>query len=104
MNSPTTDTIEKLIYTEEEFALIDPNLVPRHVAIVMDGNRRWARKQGKPGEMGHWYGAEQLDLIVRAASEMGIKALTVYSFSTENWGRTWSLSGKSRVNRTRIRL
>ena len=87
MNSPTTEMIEKPVYTEEEFARIDPKSVPRHVAIIMDGNRRWARSQGKPAEMGHWYGAEQLDIIVRAASELGIKALTVYSFSTENWGR-----------------
>ncbi|MCB1107185.1 MAG: di-trans,poly-cis-decaprenylcistransferase [Chlamydiia bacterium] len=87
MNSPTTEAIEKPIYTEEEFSLIDVHSVPRHVAIVMDGNRRWARRKGKPSEMGHWYGAERLDLVVRAASELGIKALTVYSFSTENWGR-----------------
>lgn len=87
MNSLTTDTFEKSIYSEEEFALIDPDRVPRHVAIIMDGNRRWAQKQGKRKEMGHWYGAEKLDLIVRAASELGIKALTVYSFSTENWER-----------------
>ncbi|MCB1109828.1 MAG: di-trans,poly-cis-decaprenylcistransferase [Chlamydiia bacterium] len=87
MNSPTTQTVEKPIYTEEEFSCIDPRSVPQHVAIIMDGNRRWARKQGKPAEMGHWFGAEQLDLIVRAASELGIKTLTAYSFSTENWGR-----------------
>ena len=55
---------------------------------VMDGNRRWAKKYGKPIEAGHWRGAEQLDLIVRAAAELGVKALTVYSFSTENWKRS----------------
>jgi undecaprenyl diphosphate synthase len=87
MNSPNPETLEKPIYTEEEFARIDPMSVPNHVAIIMDGNRRWARNQGKPSEMGHWYGAEQLDIVVRAASELGIKALTVYSFSTENWER-----------------
>ncbi|WP_194846995.1 polyprenyl diphosphate synthase [Candidatus Neptunochlamydia vexilliferae] len=87
-NVNVTEAIEEPIYTEEEFAAVDPQLVPHHVAIVMDGNRRWAKKQGKPGEMGHWYGAENLDLIVRAASELGIKTLTAYSFSTENWNRS----------------
>ncbi len=87
MNSPSTETIEKLIYSEEEFALIDPKLVPKHIVIIMDGNRRWAKKQGLPAEMGHWQGAEQLDIIVRAAAELGVKTMTVYSFSTENWNR-----------------
>ncbi len=87
-NMRITEVIEESIYTEEEFAAIDPRLVPKHIAVVMDGNRRWAKRQGKPGEMGHWYGAEKLDLIVRAASELGVKALTAYSFSTENWGRS----------------
>jgi len=88
MNSPDLETPEKPIYTEDEFAQIDLTNVPKHIAIVMDGNRRWAKKRGKPPEMGHWYGAEQLDNIVRAASDIGVKALTVYSFSTENWGRS----------------
>lgn len=87
MNHPSEDTLEKPIYTEEEFSQIDHSVIPKHVAIIMDGNRRWARKQGKKGEMGHWYGAERLDHIVRAAAELGIKTLTVYSFSTENWSR-----------------
>lgn len=87
MNSPSTDTLEKPIYSEEEFALIDPEHVPKHIVIIMDGNRRWAVKKGLPPEMGHWQGAEQLDIIVRAAAELGVKVLTVYSFSTENWNR-----------------
>ena len=88
MNSPLTETLETPIYTEEEFALIDPRYVPNHVVIIMDGNRRWAKAQGLPPEMGHWQGAEQLDIIVRAAAELGVKILTVYSFSTENWSRS----------------
>ncbi|QVL57922.1 MAG: di-trans,poly-cis-decaprenylcistransferase [Simkaniaceae bacterium] len=88
MNSPSTETLEKPIFTEEEFALIDPTYVPNHIVIIMDGNRRWARRQGLPPEMGHWQGAEQLDIIVRAAAELGVKTLTVYSFSTENWNRS----------------
>lgn len=87
MNSPSTETLEKPIYTEEEFALVDPKHVPNHIVIIMDGNRRWAKAEGLPPEMGHWQGAEQLDIIVRAAVELGVKTLTVYSFSTENWNR-----------------
>lgn len=76
------------LYSEEELASIDPECVPNHIAVVMDGNRRWAQQQGSPIEMGHYQGAEQLDLIIRAAAEIGVKALTVYSFSTENWKRS----------------
>lgn len=75
------------VYTKEELALIDLKHVPHHVAIVMDGNRRWATRQGLPLMAGHWKGAETLTDIVKAASELGIKVLTVYSFSTENWRR-----------------
>lgn len=66
--------------------------LPRHVAIIMDGNRRWMRHQyhGKLGNLldGHWTGAETLTKIVEAASCLGIKVLTVFGFSTENWGRS----------------
>ncbi len=61
---------------------------PEHVAIIMDGNRRWAKNLGLPMSAGHWRGAERLIQIVRAAKELGIKILTVYAFSTENWGRS----------------
>lgn len=76
------------IYSSEDLAFLDTTKVPTHVAIIMDGNRRWAKRQGLPAMMGHWKGAETLTKIVRAASELGIKTLTVYSFSTENWSRT----------------
>ena len=76
------------LYSEKELASIDPECVPNHIAVVMDGNRRWAQQNGSSIEMGHYQGAEQLDLIIRAAAEIGIKALTVYSFSTENWKRS----------------
>lgn len=75
------------VYTPDDFALIDLSKVPQHVAIIMDGNRRWAKRQGLPAVMGHWKGAETLMKIVRSASELGIKTLTVFSFSTENWNR-----------------
>lgn len=87
MSSPSTEILEQPVYTESEFALIDLKHFPKHVALVMDGNRRWAEAQGLPPEMGHWQGAEKLDRIVRAAAELGVKTLTVYAFSTENWNR-----------------
>jgi undecaprenyl diphosphate synthase len=75
------------IYSADDIALLDPAKIPKHVAIIMDGNRRWAQRQGLPIMMGHWKGADTLTKMVRAASELGIKTLTVYSFSTENWNR-----------------
>lgn len=66
---------------------IDPHNIPAHVAIIMDGNGRWAKRRGMPRTMGHRAGADVLKKIVIAANDMGIKALTVYGFSTENWKR-----------------
>lgn len=66
---------------------IDNNAIPKHVAIIMDGNGRWAKRRGMPRSMGHKAGADVLKEIVIAADELGIKALTVYGFSTENWKR-----------------
>ena len=60
---------------------------PRHVAIIMDGNGRWATQRGLPRSAGHRQGVEALRRTVRAASDMGIEILTLYSFSTENWSR-----------------
>ena len=67
--------------------VIDRNLIPQHVAIIMDGNGRWAKRRGMPRSMGHRAGADVLKEIVMAADEIGIRALTVYGFSTENWKR-----------------
>ncbi|KCZ50661.1 isoprenyl transferase [Hyphomonas pacifica] len=61
--------------------------VPTHVAIIMDGNGRWAKARGLPRAAGHERGVEALRKVVEAAGEIGIKYLTVYSFSTENWRR-----------------
>lgn len=61
--------------------------VPNHIAIIMDGNGRWAKKRGMPRVMGHNAGMQSLKEIVRACSDMGVKYLTVYAFSTENWKR-----------------
>ena len=61
--------------------------MPKHIAIIMDGNRRWAKKQGKPASYGHKEGAKTLEKIVRYANKIGLKYNTVYAFSTENWKR-----------------
>ena len=60
---------------------------PRHVAIIMDGNGRWAQARGLPRTMGHKAGVDAVRRAVRAASDLGIEFLTIYSFSTENWSR-----------------
>src|SRR5512137_2560450 len=61
--------------------------VPHHVGIVMDGNGRWAQARGLPRVAGHRAGTENIRRVLRAATEFGIKALTIYAFSTENWAR-----------------
>lgn len=66
---------------------IDKGKIPKHVAIIMDGNGRWAKKRGLPRAMGHRAGVETIREIVKASSSLGIKYLTLYAFSTENWKR-----------------
>ncbi len=61
--------------------------MPRHIAIIMDGNRRWARAKGKGASYGHKAGAQALEKIVRYANKIGLEYITVYAFSTENWKR-----------------
>ncbi|MFA6409102.1 MAG: isoprenyl transferase [Gammaproteobacteria bacterium] len=61
--------------------------LPRHIAIVMDGNGRWAQKRGLPRIAGHKAGAESVKRVIKACKEKGIGALTLWAFSTENWGR-----------------
>ena len=67
---------------------IDKELMPKHIAIIMDGNRRWAREKGLDPKLGHKAGAETLEKIASYANQIGLKYLTVYAFSTENWKRT----------------
>jgi undecaprenyl diphosphate synthase len=64
-----------------------PTNIPTHVAIVMDGNGRWAQKRGLPRLAGHRAGTENLQEIIKACVDFGVKYLTIYAFSTENWGR-----------------
>ncbi|MDY0201056.1 MAG: isoprenyl transferase [Bacteroidales bacterium] len=66
---------------------IDKSKLPVHIAIIMDGNGRWAKKQGKPRVFGHQNGASAVKLTIEGAAEIGIEHLTLYAFSAENWNR-----------------
>ena len=65
----------------------DPENIPRHVAVIMDGNGRWAKERGQERVYGHVNGVESMRKVIRAAMKWGVKYLTAYAFSTENWGR-----------------
>lgn len=67
--------------------MAENNNLPKHIAIIMDGNRRWAKKRMLPVKLGHREGAETLKKVVRYANKLGIEYVTVYAFSTENWKR-----------------
>jgi undecaprenyl diphosphate synthase len=66
---------------------IDPNKVPRHIAIIMDGNGRWAKSKGMPRVLGHRSGVKSVRNVTEAAAQIGVEYLTLYAFSTENWNR-----------------
>lgn len=66
---------------------IDLSRIPQHVAIIMDGNGRWAKQRGKERSYGHQAGAETVHIIAEEAAKLGVKYLTLYTFSTENWNR-----------------
>lgn len=66
---------------------IDLSRIPQHVAIIMDGNGRWAKQRGKERSYGHQAGAETVHIIAEKAAKLGVKYLTLYTFSTENWNR-----------------
>jgi undecaprenyl diphosphate synthase len=75
--------------SRDEFLLyqIDPERLPQHVAIIMDGNGRWAARRGKPRVVGHRIGVDSVRETVETSARLGIKALTLYAFSVENWKR-----------------
>lgn len=75
-------------FTIEEIESLDSTRVPHHVAIMMDGNRRWAKKSAQKILDGHLRGADVAPDILKAAKELGIKVMTLYTFSTENWNRS----------------
>lgn len=72
------------IPSDIDIAELNIDKIPKHVAIIMDGNGRWAKAQGKPRLFGHKAGVDSVREVVRCASDIGVKYLTVYSFSTEN--------------------
>jgi undecaprenyl diphosphate synthase len=67
--------------------MLDKNNIPKHVAIIMDGNGRWAKERGLPRSAGHRAGINRVKEIIKAASELGVKVVTLFAFSTENWSR-----------------
>ena len=67
--------------------LIDKERIPAHIAIIMDGNGRWAKQRGQVRSIGHQAGAETVHIIAEEAARLGVKYLTLYTFSTENWNR-----------------
>ncbi len=76
------------LYEDYLFEKVKSGKLPNHVAIIMDGNRRWARKLEKPPWYGHFFGSQKLEEILEWCRELGIRTLTVYAFSTENFRRT----------------
>lgn len=78
---------QQVIQEEAEISVDLPPRIPRHVAIIMDGNGRWAKSRGLPRTEGHRQGKENLRRILESCVEYGIEILTIYAFSTENWSR-----------------
>lgn len=78
---------ELKLFQPEELRILQGKPIPRHVAIIPDGNRRWAKKQGLLSTFGHEKGVDVVDQLVQAAIELEIKMITIYTFSTENWER-----------------
>ncbi len=76
-----------MLFKRKQKFEIDPQKLPRHIGIIMDGNGRWAKKRGLPRSAGHSAGAEVLKKIVTEANKLGVKYITAYAFSTENWKR-----------------
>src|SRR5690606_5896040 len=72
---------------QEPIVIIDKTKTPNHIAVIMDGNGRWAKAKGFIRTIGHEKGAEVIENVVTACSDMGVKYLTLYAFSTENWKR-----------------
>ena len=89
VDRPGPALMELIEMTTEDklFEAIDAERLPAHVAIIMDGNGRWAKERGLPRSAGHRQGVETLREVVRYASSLGIGVLTMFAFSTENWRR-----------------
>ncbi len=77
-----------MLNLRKKTSILDPDLkVPRHIAIIMDGNARWAKKRGLPLQVGHKTGSQNLQKIAQDCIDLGVKILSVYAFSSENWNR-----------------
>ena len=76
-----------MFFKKKQTEQIDMTRLPAHIGVIMDGNGRWAKKRGLPRSAGHKAGADSLKKIVTACNKMGVKYITVYAFSTENWSR-----------------
>jgi len=86
--SGTTSALNRsMMFNEELLAQIDRSRMPHHIAVIMDGNGRWAKRHSLPRLDGHRAGVDAVDVVVTACRELGIEALTLYAFSTENWNR-----------------
>ena len=79
---------QKSIYSQADIKLLDIKKIPKHIAFIPDGNRRWAKKNHLPVKMGHHQGVKTLAKILKAAAELKIQTITTYAFSTENWNRS----------------
>lgn len=80
-------TIHVAVILFRRLAVMEGRVIPQHIAIIMDGNGRWAKKKGLPRTAGHKQGAEMIRKIAIACNDLGVKVLTCYAFSTENWKR-----------------
>lgn len=87
MTSLTLPKTSPALFADCELALLDHTRIPQHVAIIPDGNRRWAKRQSASVTYGHETGAQRLIDTVKAAKEIGVSVITFYLFSTENWAR-----------------
>jgi undecaprenyl diphosphate synthase len=76
------------IFSSAELSDLSPKIIPKHVAIICDGNRRWAKQAQEVYKKGHEHGADVVLDVVKAAKEIGIKVITLWAFSTENWKRS----------------
>ena len=76
-----------MFFKKKKRQTLDPNNIPKHIGIIMDGNGRWAKSKGLPRSAGHRAGAETLKKIVIYCNKIGVKCVTAYAFSTENWNR-----------------
>ena len=87
LKTNTRKEIIKMLFKKKNYVELDPKAIPAHIAIIMDGNGRWAKKRGLSRSMGHREGSRVLKKIVEASHKLGVKYLTVFAFSTENWSR-----------------